>query len=194
MGWGVKNISYPPLSFGHTATSDPFPKGPVPELRPGVGLHSKPPSFSLARVAWRWAMFTFKQKPYPKLSTASPKPPSWALQLPPTTGCSPEKIQAWTGFEPTTSVILVQRSTNWANKPTGSCSLCWFLINSFVNNLIEEEKKCFHITLCKIDGAPFFSWQFSFFNCFFFWAKPKLRHRYFSIVYRIIPFYFNVEI
>ena len=32
----------------------------------------------------------------------------------------PEKIQAHTGFEPTTSVIPVQRSTNWANKPTGN--------------------------------------------------------------------------
>ena len=28
----------------------------------------------------------------------------------------PEKIQACTGFEPMTSAILVQRSTNWANK------------------------------------------------------------------------------
>ena len=34
----------------------------------------------------------------------------------------PEKIQACTGFQPMTSAILVQRSTNWANKPTGS----WF--------------------------------------------------------------------
>ena len=28
-----------------------------------------------------------------------------------------------------TSAIPVQRSTNWANKPTGSWSLCWFQIN-----------------------------------------------------------------
>ena len=28
-----------------------------------------------------------------------------------------------TGFEPMTSAIPVQRSTNWANKPTGSWSL-----------------------------------------------------------------------
>ena len=33
-----------------------------------------------------------------------------------------KKIQACTGFEPMTSAILVQRSTNWANKPTGSWS------------------------------------------------------------------------
>ena len=37
----------------------------------------------------------------------------------------PEKIQARTGLEPITSTILVQRSTNWANKPSGSWSLCW---------------------------------------------------------------------
>ena len=41
----------------------------------------------------------------------------------------PEKIQACTGFEPLTSAIPVQRSTNWANKPTGSRSLNWFVIN-----------------------------------------------------------------
>ena len=34
-----------------------------------------------------------------------------------------KKIQAWTGFEPMTSAIPVQRSTNWAIKPTGSWSL-----------------------------------------------------------------------
>ena len=33
------------------------------------------------------------------------------------------------GFEPMTSAIPVQHSTNWANKPTGSWSLCWFQIN-----------------------------------------------------------------
>ena len=31
-----------------------------------------------------------------------------------------KKIQACTGFEPMTAAIPVQRSTNWANKPTGS--------------------------------------------------------------------------
>ena len=34
-----------------------------------------------------------------------------------------------TGFEPMSSVILVQHSTSWVNKPTGSWSLCWFQIN-----------------------------------------------------------------
>ena len=34
----------------------------------------------------------------------------------------PEKIQARTGVEPMTSTIAVQRSTNWANKPSGSWS------------------------------------------------------------------------
>ena len=33
-----------------------------------------------------------------------------------------KKIQAHTGFEAMISAILVQRSTNWANKPTGSWS------------------------------------------------------------------------
>ena len=41
----------------------------------------------------------------------------------------PEKIQACTGFKPLTSAIPVQRSTNWANKPTGSRLLNWFVIN-----------------------------------------------------------------
>ena len=42
-----------------------------------------------------------------------------------------KKIQACMGFEPMTSAILVQRSTNWANKLTGSWSLCWFQINQW---------------------------------------------------------------
>ena len=33
------------------------------------------------------------------------------------------------GFEPMTSVIPVQCSTNWAHKPTGSWSMCWVQIN-----------------------------------------------------------------
>ena len=37
-----------------------------------------------------------------------------------------KKFQACTGFEPMTSAIPVQRSTNWANKPTGSWSWSWF--------------------------------------------------------------------
>ena len=32
-------------------------------------------------------------------------------------------------FEPMTSEILVQCSTNWANNPTKSWSSCWFVIN-----------------------------------------------------------------
>ena len=43
-----------------------------------------------------------------------------------------KKIQVCTGFEPMTSAIPGQRSTNWANKPTGSGSLCWFQINPCV--------------------------------------------------------------
>ena len=40
-----------------------------------------------------------------------------------------KKIQACTGFETMTFVIPVQRSTHWANKPTGSWSLRWYQIN-----------------------------------------------------------------
>ena len=36
----------------------------------------------------------------------------------------PEKIQAWTIFEPMTSTTLVKCSTNWAIKPTESWSHC----------------------------------------------------------------------
>ena len=39
-----------------------------------------------------------------------------------------KKIQAWTGFEPMTSAIPVQCSTNWAIKPTGSWPFCEFVI------------------------------------------------------------------
>ena len=46
---------------------------------------------------------------------------SWKLGL--------KKIQARTGFELMTFAILVQRSTNWANKPTRSWSLGWLQIN-----------------------------------------------------------------
>ena len=38
----------------------------------------------------------------------------------------PEKIQDRAGFEPMTSAIPMQFSTNWANKPTRSWLLCWF--------------------------------------------------------------------
>ena len=40
-----------------------------------------------------------------------------------------KKIQAHMGFEPMTSAIPVQRSTNWANKPTESRLMCWVDIN-----------------------------------------------------------------
>ena len=39
-----------------------------------------------------------------------------------------ENIQAWTGFEPMTSTIPVQCSTDWAIKQSGSWSLCEFVI------------------------------------------------------------------
>ena len=39
-----------------------------------------------------------------------------------------KKIQAWTGFEPMTSAMPVQCSTNWAIKPGGSWSYCEFVM------------------------------------------------------------------
>ena len=38
-----------------------------------------------------------------------------------------KKIQAWRGFETMTYAILVQCSTNWAIKPSGSLVLCEFV-------------------------------------------------------------------
>ena len=65
-----------------------------------------------------------------------------------------KKSQACTGFEPLTSVIPVQGSTNEANKPTGSRSLNWFVINpwkdddevlkiwkSYIHNFNDSERK-----------------------------------------------------
>ena len=40
-----------------------------------------------------------------------------------------KKNQACIGFEPLPSAMPVQRSTSWANKPTVSRSLNWFVIN-----------------------------------------------------------------
>ena len=42
--------------------------------------------------------------------------------------------QACTGFETLTSALPVQRSTNCANKPTGSRSLNWFVINPWTDD------------------------------------------------------------
>ena len=41
----------------------------------------------------------------------------------------PEKIEACMGFDPLTCAIPVQPPTNYANKPAGSRSLSWFVIN-----------------------------------------------------------------
>ena len=46
-----------------------------------------------------------------------------------------KKIQACTGFEPMTSTIPVQRSTNWANKPTPS----W--LDSSVGRALHQYRK-----------------------------------------------------
>ena len=44
----------------------------------------------------------------------------------------PEKNQARTGLEPMTFAIPMQRSTNWANKPTGNWSSFWVQINHLI--------------------------------------------------------------
>ena len=46
-----------------------------------------------------------------------------------------KKFQFRTGFEPMTSAIPMQRSTSWANKPTGSWQMCWVQINHPSNEL-----------------------------------------------------------
>ena len=48
-----------------------------------------------------------------------------------------KKIKACVGFEPMTSATVVQCSTNWANKPTGSWSSYWLQIVTLkvVNNI-----------------------------------------------------------
>ena len=51
----------------------------------------------------------------------------------------PERIQACTGFEPLISAIPVQRSTNWANTPAGSCSFVERsnVVSAFVNGPVS---------------------------------------------------------
>ena len=49
----------------------------------------------------------------------------------------PEKkkksFKSCTGFELSTFAILVQCSSHWANKLTGSWLLCWFLIYPWID-------------------------------------------------------------
>ena len=55
----------------------------------------------------------------------------WLSQLHNSSSCEIKawkNIQAWMGFEPMTSAIPVQCSTNWANKQSGSWSLCEFVM------------------------------------------------------------------
>ena len=62
----------------------------------------------------------------------------------------PEKIQAYAEFEPLTFAILVQHSTNWANKPTGSGSLNWFIINPW-----EDDDKWKSYMRWELQGEEF---------------------------------------
>ena len=63
--------------------------------------------FELQRMKWR---YVWSSQLYTQLKQLR----NWSLK----------KIQAWTGFEPMTSAIPVQCSTNWAIEPTGSWSFC----------------------------------------------------------------------
>ena len=72
-----------------------------------------------------------------------------------------KKIQAWTGFEPMTSAMPVQCSTNWVIKPTGSWSYCdlWSFIRSsnicfiYLHSFIHPSRVYYEL---KIWPAP--SW------------------------------------
>ena len=74
----------------------------------------------------------------------------------------PKKIQACTGFEPLTSVILVQCSTNWANNPTGCrselvCYTCKPLDGWQWNN--ENIKIIFSIHKHQLNTRWAFVWK-----------------------------------
>ena len=66
----------------------------------------------------------------------------------------PEKIQACKKFEPMTSTILVQHSTNWTNKPAGSwlVSLIFYLELKWYDLMKGNNERCnlFWITLSNI--------------------------------------------
>ena len=65
------------------------------------------------------------------------------------------------------SVILVQRSTNWVNKPTGSWSLCWIQINLgciFGESTNTETSQIFLISSAYLATSSFLSSLFIFFT------------------------------
>ena len=90
-----------------------------------------------------------------------------------------KKIQACMGFESLTSAILVQCSYHhWANKPTGSVSLNWFIINPWKDDDESYEYNENHYVNCgvknymKVDHrsyrrnfCSFFFFRLSFRNC-----------------------------
>ena len=57
-----------------------------------------------------------------------------------------KKNHAWTEFEPMTSAIPVQCSTNWAFKPTGSWSHCEFVIYPYKQVNYANEYMKVHIS------------------------------------------------
>ena len=66
-----------------------------------------------------------------------------------------KKIQACIGFEPMSSIILVQCSTNWANRPIGSWLLCWLQINppsgEYMTENMWKSYKCTEVEETNIE-------------------------------------------
>ena len=84
--------------------------------------------------------------------------------------------RTWNGFEPMTSSIPVQRSTNWANKPTGIWTMNWVQINIQVNDDFRYMK--IHIFALYIYSLPPCTCMSVFllfvgnYNCYWsFWQK-----------------------
>ena len=73
-------------------------------------------------------------------------------------------IKAWTGFKPMISVIPVQCFANWDIKPSGSWSLCVFVIYEKMKNLflieINERFPFLFLTVClkQIENIYFSFW------------------------------------
>ena len=55
-------------------------------------------------------------------------------------------------YEPMTSAILVQRSTNWANMPIGSWSLCWIAYIRFFTIMHIYDFHIFTVIIYHLEG------------------------------------------
>ena len=76
-----------------------------------------------------------------------------------------KKNQAHTGFEPMTSVIPLQHSTNWANNPTGSWSLCWIQINLWGGEIMAVNVNVnYHMCAQPLFAHIWFSYVYSHYS------------------------------